>query len=242
MAPNCMVVTSQPLAAQAGVEVLRQGGNAIDAAVATAGVLSLTEPTTVGVAPDLFAVIYIAREHKAYVLNASGAAPTGATLEHLNALGYHWERENLEPASAMPRGGILPVTVPGTIWGWDAALRRFGTLSFKEVLEPAARYARNARPGLQKPGSRAHLPRTADTGRRRVLQIQAQPGSQPAESRVAALRAGRAGPRSDGARRSVRQRADVSGVQVIQYVSPEASMHHYRGGSDFRKDGQGAGW
>src|SRR5471032_749144 len=80
MAQHGMVVTSQPLAAQAGLQVLKQGGNAIDAAVATAGVLSVVEPMMVGVAGDLFAVIYIAKEHKIYVLNASGTAPTGATL------------------------------------------------------------------------------------------------------------------------------------------------------------------
>lgn len=158
MAANGMVVTSQPLAAQAGLEVLRRGGNAIDAAVATASVLSLTEPMMVGVASDLFAVIYIAKEHKAYVLNASGTAPTGATLEHLNALGYHWERTNWGPSSGMPQGGVLAVTVPGTVWGWDAALKRFGTLSFKELLEPAARYAENGFPVSERIGNDWKLP------------------------------------------------------------------------------------
>src|SRR6516162_10452848 len=94
MAPTGMVVTSQPLAAQAGLQVLMRGGNAVDAAVATAGVLSITEPMMVGIASDLFAIIYIAREHKAYVLNASGTASTGATLAHLNELGYHRDPGN----------------------------------------------------------------------------------------------------------------------------------------------------
>jgi len=146
MAANGMVVTSQPLAAQAGLEVLRRGGNAIDAAVATAGVLSITEPMMVGVASDLFAVIYIAKDHEVYVLNASGTAPTGATLEHLNELGYHWDPKNWGPTSGLPPGGILPVTVPGAVWGWQAVLQRFGTLTFKELLEPAARYAENGFP------------------------------------------------------------------------------------------------
>ncbi|HXY96639.1 MAG TPA: gamma-glutamyltransferase family protein [Steroidobacteraceae bacterium] len=146
MAANGMVVTSQPLAAQAGLEVLRRGGNAIDAAVATAAVLSITEPMMVGVASDLFAVIYIAKDHKVYVLNASGTAPTGATLEHLNELGYHWDPKNWGPASGMPPGGILPVTVPGAVWGWQAVLERFGTLTFRELLEPAARYAEDGFP------------------------------------------------------------------------------------------------
>jgi gamma-glutamyltranspeptidase / glutathione hydrolase len=100
----------------------------------------------VGVASDLFAVIYIAKENKVYVLNASGTAPTGATLEHLNELGYHWSAANWGPASGMPSAGILPVTVPGTVWGWQTVLKRFGKLSFKEVLEPAAQYAQNGFP------------------------------------------------------------------------------------------------
>jgi gamma-glutamyltranspeptidase/glutathione hydrolase len=146
MAQNGMVVTSQPLAAQAGLQVLMHGGNAIDAAVATAGVLSLVEPMMVGVASDLFAVIYVAKERKVYVLNASGTAPTGATLEHLNELGYHWDPKNWGPSSGMPTSGILPVTVPGTVWGWQAALQRFGKLTFKQVLEPAEQYAQNGFP------------------------------------------------------------------------------------------------
>jgi len=141
MAGHGMVVTSQPLAAQAGLQVLMRGGNAVDAAVATAGVLSLVEPMMVGVASDLFAVIYVAKDRKVYVLNASGTAPTGATLAHLNALGYHADPDNWGPMSGMPPGGILPVTVPGTVWGWEAVQKRFGRLTFKEVLEPAARYA-----------------------------------------------------------------------------------------------------
>jgi gamma-glutamyltranspeptidase/glutathione hydrolase len=146
MAGNGMVVTSQPLAAQAGLQVLMRGGNAIDAAVATAGVLSITEPMMVGVASDLFAVIYIAKDHKVYVLNASGLAPTGATLGHLNELGYHFDPKNWGPTSGMPPGGILPVTVPGAVWGWQALLDRFGTLKFKQALEAAARYAENGFP------------------------------------------------------------------------------------------------
>jgi gamma-glutamyltranspeptidase / glutathione hydrolase len=158
MAANGMVVTSQPLAAQAGLEVLMRGGNAIDAAVATVGVLSLTEPMMVGVASDLFAVIYIAKEHKVYVLNASGTAPTGASLEHFQELGYRWNPKNWGPASGMPLGGILPVTVPGAVWGWQALLKRFGTLSFKELLEAAARYAENGFPISERIASDWKLP------------------------------------------------------------------------------------
>jgi gamma-glutamyltranspeptidase/glutathione hydrolase len=158
MAQHGMVVTSQPLAAQAGLQILMRGGNAIDAAVATAGVLSLVEPMMVGVASDLFAVIYIAKEHKVYVLNASGTAPSGATVQRFNALGYHWNPKNWGPTSGMPVHGILPVTVPGTVWGWQEALKRFGTLTFKQVLEPAAQYAQNGFPVSERIANDWHLP------------------------------------------------------------------------------------
>jgi gamma-glutamyltranspeptidase / glutathione hydrolase len=146
MAQHGVVVTSQPLAAQAGLQILQQGGNAIDAAVATAAVLNVMEPMMVGVGGDVFAVIYIAKQRKIYVLNASGKAPTGATVARFGDLGYHWDPKNWGPGSGMPRNGILPVTVPGTVWGWQSALKRFGKLSFKEVLEPAARYAESGFP------------------------------------------------------------------------------------------------
>jgi gamma-glutamyltranspeptidase/glutathione hydrolase len=146
MAQHGLVVTSQPLAAQAGLQVLMRGGNAIDAAVATAAVLNVVEPMMVGVGGDLFAVIYIAKEKKIYVLNASGTAPSGATLARFNTLGYRWDAKNWGPTSGMPVSGILPVTVPGAVWGWQAALKRFGTLTFKEVLVPAVEYAEQGYP------------------------------------------------------------------------------------------------
>jgi gamma-glutamyltranspeptidase/glutathione hydrolase len=146
MAQHGMVVASQPLAAQVGLQILRQGGNAIDAAVATAAALNVMEPMMVGVGGDLFAVIYVAKERKIYVLNASGNAASGATVDRFGELGYHWDPKNWGPGSGMPRYGILTVTVPGAVWGWEAVLKRFGRLSFKEVLEPAARYAQDGFP------------------------------------------------------------------------------------------------
>ena len=146
MAQHGMVVTSQPLAAQAGLQILKRGGNAVDAAVATAAVLNLVEPMMVGLGGDLFAVIYVAKERKVYVLNASGTAPTGATVERFSELGYHWDSRNWGPASGMPVHGILPVTVPGAAWGWQEVLKRFGTMTFKQVLEPAVQYAENGFP------------------------------------------------------------------------------------------------
>jgi gamma-glutamyltranspeptidase/glutathione hydrolase len=146
MAQHGMVVTSQPLAAQVGLQILKQGGNAIDAAVATAATLNLMEPMMVGMGGDLFAVIYVAKEHKLYVLNASGMAPTGASIKHFNDLGYKWNSANWGPGSGMPLHGILTVTVPGAVWGWDAVLKRFGTLTFREVLQPAIDYAEEGFP------------------------------------------------------------------------------------------------
>jgi gamma-glutamyltranspeptidase / glutathione hydrolase len=158
MAPHAMVTTSQPLAAQAGLQIMRQGGNAIDAAVAAAAVLNLVEPMNTGVGGDLFAIIYVAKEKSLYVLNASGMAPSGATLAHYGELGYRADPENWGPGSGMPGRGILTVTVPGSAWGWDEALARFGKLTFKEVLQPAVDYAENGFPISQRIGNDWHLP------------------------------------------------------------------------------------
>jgi len=154
-----MVTTSQPLAAQAGLDVLKRGGNAIDAAVATAAVLSVVEPMMTGVAGDLFAIMYVARENKLYTLNSSGNAPTGQTLARMNELGYTWNPKNWAPGSGMPPGGILTVTVPGSVWGWDEVLRRFGTMTFKDTLQPAIDYADTGFPVSERIAAQWRLPR-----------------------------------------------------------------------------------
>src|SRR5207247_468474 len=159
MARNGMVATSQPLAAQAGLDVLKQGGNAIDAAVATAAVLNLVEPMNVGVAGDLFAIIYVAKENKLYTLNASGKAPSGQTLARMNALGYSWNPKNWGQGSGMPSGCILSVTVPGTVLGWDEVLHRFGTMTFKQTLQPAIDYAEIGFPISERIANDWRLPR-----------------------------------------------------------------------------------
>jgi gamma-glutamyltranspeptidase / glutathione hydrolase len=146
LARNGIVVTSQPLAAQAGLRILMAGGNAVDAAVATAATLNVTEPMNVGLGGDLFAIVYIAKERKVYVLNASGTAPTGATIAHFNALGYKYDPHDWGPGSGMPPGGILDVTVPGAAWGWGELLRRFGTMGLDRALAPAVAYAENGFP------------------------------------------------------------------------------------------------
>ncbi len=129
LARNGVVATSQPLAAAAGLQILKQGGNAFDAAVATAAVLNLVEPESAGVGGDVFVLAWSAKEHKLIALNASGRAPTGATPQHLADRGY---------TKHMPEHGIDSATVPGAVDGWDALLKRAGTMTFKDTLEPAA--------------------------------------------------------------------------------------------------------
>ena len=146
MARNGIVATSQPLAAQAGLRILMAGGNAIDAAVGMAAVLNLVEPMMVGIGGDLFAIIYSAKDKKVYQLNAGGMAPTGATVAYYNSLGYFWDPNNWGFGSGMPSGGILSAPVPSAAWGWDEAIRKFGNLSLKEVLQPAIEYAEKGFP------------------------------------------------------------------------------------------------
>jgi len=159
MARNAMVASSQPLAVEAGLDVLRRGGNAIDAAVTTAAVLSVVEPMNVGPGGDLFAIVYIAAENKLYALDASGKAPSGQTLAHMNAAGYTWNSMDWGPGSGMPSRGILTVTVPGSVWGWEEVLRRFGTMTFKETLQPAIDYAEQGFPISERIASDWVLPR-----------------------------------------------------------------------------------
>ena len=152
----------QPLAAQAGLRILQQGGNAIDAAVATAAVLNVVYPANTGIGGDLFALIYVAKEKKVYQLNASGIAPAGLTLERMHSLGYKANPANFGPGSGMPSGGILTVTVPGSLWGWQEVLTRFGTKTFKDVLQPAIDYAEQGFPITEEIAERlAHEERAA---------------------------------------------------------------------------------
>ncbi len=158
MARNGIVTTSQPLAAQAGLDILKKGGNAIDAAVATAAVLNVVEPMMTGLAGDLFTIIYVAKENRVYTLNASGKAPTGQSVARMNSLGYSWDPQNWGPGSGMPRYGILAVTVPGAVWGWDEVLRRFGTMTFLETLQPAIDYAEAGFPVTERIAAEWALP------------------------------------------------------------------------------------
>jgi gamma-glutamyltranspeptidase/glutathione hydrolase len=134
-----MVVTSQPLAALTGVEILRAGGNAIDAAVGVAAMLNVIEPMSTGVGGDAFAIIYQARTGKILGLNASGRSAYGATLaEYQQRLG--------ENSREIPSSSMLAVTVPGSVDGWSTALERCGRMRLKDVLAPAIRTAEEGFP------------------------------------------------------------------------------------------------
>ena len=136
IATNGMVATSQPLAAQIGIDILKKGGNAIDAAIAVNAALGLMEPTSCGIGGDLFAIVWINKEKKLYGLNASGPAPIAISLEYFKKKGI----------KRIPLYGPLPWTVPGCVDGWFELHRRFGKLSMKEILEPAIKYAENGFP------------------------------------------------------------------------------------------------
>lgn len=135
-ARNGMVCTSQPLAAQAGLDILRQGGNAIDAAVATAACMTVLEPTSNGVGGDAFALVWIENEKRLYGLNASGKAPMAVSAELVKEKGYQ----------IMPQRGWLPVMVPGAPSAWAELSRRFGKRSLEKDMEPAIWYAREGYP------------------------------------------------------------------------------------------------
>ena len=127
LARNGIVATSQPLAAQAGLQILKNGGNAIDAAVATAAVMNVVEPGSAGIGGDVFVIAWLAKENKLVALNGSGRSPSGATPQHLAERGA---------TTAMPSQGIDSATAPGAVDAWDALLKRAGSLSFKELLQP----------------------------------------------------------------------------------------------------------
>jgi len=136
IATNGMAATSHPLATQTALDVLKDGGNAIDAAIAANAVLGLVEPTGCGIGGDLFAIVWIEEDKKLYGLNSSGPAPQDMTIEKLKAMGI----------DKIPPFGPLPVTVPGAVAGWTALHKRFGNKSFEELFNNAIYYADNGFP------------------------------------------------------------------------------------------------
>ncbi|WP_302080326.1 gamma-glutamyltransferase family protein [Salinibaculum rarum] len=143
-APNGIVATSQPLAAEAGTRILRAGGNAFDAAVATAAALNVVEPTSTGLGGDAFA-LYRTADGDVGAMRSCGWAPEGATIDAVSAAVA--EDADTDPESVtMPTTGPHPVTIPGTARGWEATVERFGDLAFADVLEPAISYATEGYP------------------------------------------------------------------------------------------------
>ena len=140
IATQGMAATSQPLATQVALDILKRGGSAVDAAIAANAAIGLMEPTGSGVGGDLFAIVWDAKTAKLHGLNASGRSPASLTLETLRA-----ELRKLG-VSQIPRTGPLPVSVPGAVDGWFELHSKFGRLPMKELLQPAIAYARNGFP------------------------------------------------------------------------------------------------
>ncbi|HPE75760.1 MAG TPA: gamma-glutamyltransferase [Draconibacterium sp.] len=136
IAQNGMACTSQPLATQVALDILKAGGNAVDAAIAADAVLGLTEPTGSGIGGDIFAIIWDAKTQKLYGLNGSGRSPYELKLQYFKDNGYE----------KIPAVGPLSVSVPGCVDGWFELNKKFGKLKMNEILAPAIRYAREGFP------------------------------------------------------------------------------------------------
>lgn len=136
IARNGMACTSQPLATQVAIDILKQGGTAVDAAIAANAMLGLVEPTGSGIGGDLFAIVWDAKTKKLYGLNASGRSPMSLTLEYFKKNGI----------IHIPALGPLPVSVPGCVDGWFELHKRFGRLPMQKILSPAISYAREGFP------------------------------------------------------------------------------------------------
>jgi gamma-glutamyltranspeptidase / glutathione hydrolase len=133
---NGIVAAESPLAAQAGVRILEQGGNAVDAAITTNAMMGVVEPMMNGIGGDLFAIVYDAKANKLYGLNASGWAPKGLTIEYLQKLGIR----------SMPQQGVNAITVPGAADGWQKLADKFGRKKLAEDLAAAVRTAEDGFP------------------------------------------------------------------------------------------------
>jgi len=141
IARNGMAATAQPLASLIAVEILKQGGSAVDAAIAANAALGLMEPMACGIGGDMFAIVWDPREKKLTGYNGSGRSPMGQSYQALRA--------RLGSRNALPQRGVLTVSVPGAIDGWFALHAKYGRLPMKDVLAPAIRYAREGFPVSQ---------------------------------------------------------------------------------------------
>ncbi len=140
VARHGMVCTSVPLATQVGLDILKRGGSAVDAAVAANATLGLMEPVSNGIGGDLFAIVYSAKENKLYGINGSGRSPLGLTYEQMKAELAKLKRETIPPQ------GMLPISVPGTVDAWAELHKKFGKLKLADDLAPAIKYAEEGFP------------------------------------------------------------------------------------------------
>ena len=136
IAAQGMVASSHPLATQIGLEILKKGGSAVDAAIAVNAALGLMEPTGNGIGGDLFDIVWDAKTRKLYELNTSGAAAKKLSLEY-------FQKNNIQE---YPEFGPLPVTVPGAVAGWSELHNKFGKLPIKSLLKPTIESAKDGFP------------------------------------------------------------------------------------------------
>jgi gamma-glutamyltranspeptidase/glutathione hydrolase len=142
LATHGMVCTSVPAATEVGVEILKRGGSAVDAAMAANATLGLMEPVSNGIGGDLFAIVYSAKENKLYGINGSGRSPLGLSYDAMKS-----ELAKLHPASSgIPPRGMLPISVPGCVDAWVELHKKFGKLKLSDDLAPAIRYAEEGFP------------------------------------------------------------------------------------------------
>src|ERR1700692_2534019 len=140
LARHGMVCTSVPAATQVGLEILKRGGSAVDAAIAANATLGLMEPVSNGIGGDLFAIVYSAKENKLYGLNGSGRSPLGLSYDQMKSELAKLHRETIPPL------GMLPISVPGTVDAWAELHKKFGKLKLSDDLAPAIRYAEEGFP------------------------------------------------------------------------------------------------
>src|SRR5216684_8116110 len=140
LARHGMVCTSVPAATQVGLDILKRGGDAVDAAIGANATLGLMEPVSNGIGGDLFAIVYSAKENKLYGLNGSGRSPLGLSYDQMKSELQKLRREFIPPT------GMLPISVPGTVDAWSELHKKFGKLSLGDDLAPAIRYAEEGFP------------------------------------------------------------------------------------------------
>jgi len=140
LARHGMVCTSVPTATEVGIDILKRGGSAVDAAIAANATLGLMEPVSNGIGGDLFAIVYSAKENKLYGINGSGRSPLGLSYDQMKAELAKLHRETIPPT------GMLPINVPGTVDAWTELHKKFGKLKLSDDLAPAIRYAEEGFP------------------------------------------------------------------------------------------------